>query len=204
MNNQDVSTATSNKSARNQMFSSTFLMHISAELIMLGITVVYFSFKHAKMKNQMLKLSNRLDKQNQEIEMLKLAIIQIQNEKNTRQYPPPVQRQKAPQTQPASVQQQRAPPTQPAPVQQQRAPPTQRVPQAVPKRVIQPRRVVTPRIVVRQVNVPPPSKQTAPKIEELKEDELEELNAAPSDVNLDDMLKSELAELNEESKDDLD
>jgi len=178
-------------------------MHISAELIMLGITVVYFSFKHAKMKNQMLKLSNRLDKQNQEIEMLKLAIIQIQNEKNTRQYQPPVQRQRVQQTQPAPVQQQRAQQTRPAPVQKQRAPP-QPAPQAVPKRVIQPRRVVTPRIVVRQVNVPPPSKQTAPKIEELKEDELEELNAAPSDVNLDDMLKSELAELNEESKDDLD
>jgi hypothetical protein len=70
--------------------------------------------------------------------------------------------------------------------------------------VIQPRRVVTPRIVVRRVNVPPPPTQTAPKIEELKENELEELNAAPNGVNLDDMLKSELAELNEESKDDLD
>ena len=149
---------------------------------MLGITVVYFSFKHAKMKNHMLKLSNRLDKQNQEIEMLKLAIIQIQNGKNTRQYQPPVQ-------------QQRVPPTQPAPVQQQRVP---------PKRVIQPRRVVTPRVIVRQVNVPPPPKQTAPKIEELNEDELEELNTAPDDVKLDHMLKSELAELNEESRDDLD
>ncbi len=149
---------------------------------MLGITVVYFSFKHAKMKNHMLKLSNRLDKQNQEIEMLKLAIIQIQNGKNTRQYQPPVQ-------------QQRVPPTQPAPVQQQRVP---------PKRVIQPRRVVTPRVIVRQVHVPPPPKQTAPKIEELNEDELEELNTAPDDVKLDHMLKSELAELNEESRDDLD
>ncbi len=162
---------------------------------MLGITVVYFSFKHAKMKNHMLKLSNRLDKQNQEIEMLKLAIIQIQNGKNTRQYQPPVQQQRVPPTQPAPVQQQRVPPTQPAPVQQQRVP---------PKRVIQPRRVVTPRVIVRQVNVPPPPKQTAPKIEELNEDELEELNTAPDDVKLDHMLKSELAELNEESRDDLD
>ncbi len=175
---------------------------------MLGITVVYFSFKHAKMKNHMLKLSNRLDKQNQEIEMLKLAIIQIQNGKNTRQYQPPVQQQRVPPTQPAPVQQQRVPPTQPAPVQQQRVPPTQPAPvqqqRVPPKRVIQPRRVVTPRVIVRQVNVPPPPKQTAPKIEELNEDELEELNTAPDDVKLDHMLKSELAELNEESRDDLD
>ena len=211
--NQEVSSSTTSPPI-SSLFNSTFLMHVSAELVMLGLVVVYFSFKHSKLKNNMLKLSNRLDEQNKQIEMLKLAIVQIQNERisqsqqtrpapspqkmrnnwrdNKRPVPSPQQTHQAPspqQTHQAPSPQQMRPVPSP---QQMRPVPSPQQMRPVPRRVIQPR-IVVQRVELSETKSP----QSIPKIEEIEESEVDDLDM---------LLKSELAELekDEKSQDDLD
>jgi hypothetical protein len=207
--NQEVSTSPPIPS----LFNSTFLMHVSAELVMLGLVVVYFSFKHSKLKNNILKLTNRLDEQNTQIEMLKLAIVQIQNERISQSH----QTQPAPSPQktrnwrdnkrvvpsPQQTHQVPSPPKmRPVPSPQQMRPvpsPQQMRPAPSPQQMRPaPRRIIQPRIVVQRVELSetkPP--QSIPKIEEIEESEVDDLDM---------LLKSELAELekDEKSQDDLD
>jgi hypothetical protein len=201
--NQEVSSSTTSPPI-SSLFNSTFLMHVSAELVMLGLVVVYFSFKHSKLKNNMLKLSNRLDEQNKQIEMLKLAIVQIQNERisqsqQTRPAPSPQKMRnwrdnKRPVPSPQQTHQVPSPQqTHQAPSPQQMRP----VPSPQQMRPV-PRRVIQPRIVVQRVELSETkSPQSIPKIEEIEESEVDDLDM---------LLKSELAELekDEKSQDDLD
>jgi hypothetical protein len=216
--NQEVSTSPPIPS----LFNSTFLMHVSAELVMLGLVVVYFSFKHSKLKNNMLKLTNRLDEQNKQIEMLKLAIVQIQNERisqshQTRPAPSPQKTRNwrdnkrvvpsAQQTHQVPLPQQThqvpsPPKMRPVPSPQQThqvpSPPKMRPVPSPQQMRPAPRRIIQPRIVVQRVELSetkPP--QSIPKIEEIEESEVDDLDM---------LLKSELAELekDEKSQDDLD
>jgi len=207
--NQEVSTSPPIPS----LFNSTFLMHVSAELVMLGLVVVYFSFKHSKLKNNILKLTNRLDEQNKQIEMLKLAIVQIQNERisqshQTRPAPSPQQTRNWRDTNrvvpsPQQTHQVPSPPKmRPVPSPQQThqvpSPPKMRPVPSPQQMRPAPRRIIQPRIVVQRVELSetkPP--QSIPKIEEIEESEVDDLDM---------LLKSELAELekDEKSQDDLD
>ena len=79
-----VSTASPTRGAHTRMskslFSSSTLMHMSAELVMFGIVIVYFSFTTAKLRSQVARLSNSVESQGKDIEALKSMVLELREQ----------------------------------------------------------------------------------------------------------------------------
>ena len=90
--NYDVSSASptraSSRSSRG-LFSSSTLMHMSAEVIMFGIVIVYFSFTTGKLRSQVARLTNQVASQGEDIETLKNILLQLKDLPVQPATPPP-------------------------------------------------------------------------------------------------------------------
>ena len=79
-----VSTASPTRGAHTRvskgLFSSSTLMHMSAELVMFGIVIVYFSFTTAKLRSQVARLSNSVESQGKDIEALKSIVLELREQ----------------------------------------------------------------------------------------------------------------------------
>lgn len=79
-----VSTASPTRGAHTRvsksLFSSSTLMHMSAELVMFGIVIVYFSFTTAKLRSQVARLSNSVESQGKDIEALKSIVLELRDQ----------------------------------------------------------------------------------------------------------------------------
>lgn len=231
-----VSTASPTRGAHTRvskgLFSSSTLMHMSAELVMFGIVIVYFSFTTAKLRSKVARLSNSVESQGKDIEALKSIVLELREqpapisedvkedvkeklrtslrkeiegelrtslrkeiEEEMRQTQTQAQAQAQAQARAQAQAQARAQAQlrQRAQVQVQ-APVTRRVVVSrQPPRVV-PRRQPAPKIEAVKPTVQPP--------EEVKENA--EVKSEETSEELDGLLKSELAELDEKTVDKID
>ncbi len=90
--NYDVSSASPTRASLRSsrgLFSSSTLMHMSAEVIMFGIVIVYFSFTTGKLRSQVARLTNQVASQGEDIETLKNILLQLKELPVQPATPPP-------------------------------------------------------------------------------------------------------------------